>query len=331
MRCPHCYASAGEQSPLELTTEEARDLIDQLASAGVFRIAFSGGEPLLRNDILELCEYATTKKIKTSITTNALQLTENLARRLHDCGVDTIQVNLEGADRKTHDKVRPGTFDKTLSAIKMLTEIGLNPLVGTVVTRSNLEEVPKIYEISESLGAYSYRLLRLIPTGRGKNEMHNTLTKPDYERFMRLYTEMRSKKEKTKLIIGCYWCFAQLLCNIDVHSRPCGGGISICSMTPDGYVIPCSLFSDPALVSKLPVDNVRDRDFKDIWMNSGVMKAMRSVPESLVGKCSSCIHKDICAGGCRAETCSLTGNLFESDPMCWHDSIAPGRGISIEA
>jgi radical SAM protein with 4Fe4S-binding SPASM domain len=325
MRCPHCYASAGKRSLLELTTEESKALIDQLASAGVFRIAFSGGEPLIRKDILELCEYATKKKIKTSITTNATLLTESLAKKLYDCGVDTVQVNLEGAHRKTHDQVRPNTFDKTLSAAKMLKEIGFNVLVGTVVTRSNLEEVPEIYKIAESLGAYSYRLLRLIPTGRGKNQIHNTLTKPYYQRFMQLYREMRTKKKKTELILGCYWCFAQLLCCIKVYSRPCGAGISICSMTPDGYVIPCSLFSDPTIVATLPVNNIRDKDFKEIWMNSEVMKAMRAVPESLIGKCSFCIYKNVCSGGCRAETYSLTGNLFESDPMCWFNPIAPKR------
>lgn len=122
LRCRHCYASAGKALDDELTTEEALDLFDRLAKLGVAVIAFSGGEPLSRPDILQLISHARDQGIYVALATNGTLITPKRAEELRKAGAEYVQISIDGADAKTHDEFRgiPGAFDRTIEGVKML-------------------------------------------------------------------------------------------------------------------------------------------------------------------------------------------------------------------
>src|SRR5271157_182196 len=169
LMCKHCYQDAQKKLPDELSTEEAKRMIDQLASAGVIVLAFSGGEPLMRKDFFEIAEYADGKGLYLSLATNGTLITGEIAKKLKESGIEYVEISLDGKDASTHDGFRgvQGMFERSVEGIKSCVAQGLYTCIATTPTKQNIRDIPRIYELACELKAARLVLFNFIPTGRG--------------------------------------------------------------------------------------------------------------------------------------------------------------------
>jgi len=190
LRCKHCYENAGSKNRPELSTDEARQVLETLskiAGIGLPALSFSGGEPLARKDFFELASYAKKRIGYVSMASNGTLITKDNAKRIKDAGVDYVEISVDGASPEVHDDFRgiPGTFERTIKGVKNCVEEGLDTCMATVLHRDNLAELDRIIGLAKQLGV---RLMHFnyVPTGRAKSYVELDLT-PD-ERFHVLET-----------------------------------------------------------------------------------------------------------------------------------------------
>jgi len=189
LRCVHCYESAGVKDDDELSTEEALKGIDILADAGVLILAFSGGEPTIRQDILQLIKHSSDRGMFTAIATNALLFSSRKKiQEFKKAGLQFAQISLDGLKPETHDRFRgvPGCFEKTVRGIKNCVAEGLFVEVATTATQFNYKEIPDMIDFAAKLGASWFMLYNFVPTGRGVEIMASDLTPDQREDVLKL-------------------------------------------------------------------------------------------------------------------------------------------------
>ncbi|MBC7130508.1 radical SAM protein [Candidatus Bathyarchaeota archaeon] len=182
LKCKHCYEEAGEGRRMELTTEEAKQVIDRLsktAGIGLPALSFSGGEPLARKDFFELASYAKKRIPYISVASNGTLITRDNAKKLKDAGVDYVEISIDGASPKVHDDFRgiPGAFERALEGVKNCVEEGIDTCIATVLHRENFIEAEKILQMAKELGV-RFIHFNYIPTGRAKKYVELDLS-PD--------------------------------------------------------------------------------------------------------------------------------------------------------
>lgn len=187
LKCKHCYGNAGSEKHLELTTEEAKQVIDKLsktAEVGLPALSFSGGEPLARKDFFELAAYAKKRIPYVSIASNGTLLTKDNAKKAKDAGVDYVEISIDGASPQTHDEFRgiPGAFERAIQGVKNCVEEGIDACIATVLHRDNLAEMEKILQLAKDLDV-RFMHFNFIPTGRAKEHVELDLT-PDERLFV---------------------------------------------------------------------------------------------------------------------------------------------------
>lgn len=339
LACSHCYINAAKEnqskpSADELTTEQGKMLIDQIAEVSRPMLVLSGGEPLLRKDIFELIRYGTEKGLKMAMGSNGSLIDSNIAKKLKDAGIKTISISLDSTIPEKHDEFRgvKGSWQKAIDAIKVLRENGILVQVNTTLTQDNYNEIDDLMTLSEKLGVENFHLFFLVPTGRGKKIAD--ITPAMYENMIK---DNLNKISRHKLNVR-HSCAPQFMriakdMNIDMRQwiRGCIAGMYYCRIFPNGEVTPC-----PYLPVKL--GNVKQKSFKEIWFNSEIFKALRN-PDTLKGKCGACEYKIIC-GGCRArayglssdfidycgdlhEPTELKGDYLKEDPWCVYQPKNP--------
>lgn len=324
LKCLHCYSNAGSSLPNELTTLELRHLIDQMASMKTFRVIFGGGEPLLRDDILELIKHASENRIVPILTTNGMLIDEEIAHGLRKAGLRIAQITLNSAKAESHDQIAgcSGAFNKALEAAKLLTKNEIYVLIATVVMSCNLKEIPSILKLASEIHAPAYRLVRFIPIGRGRTHSELNLNPEGYKDLVEIFLRERSNY-LSSLSIEFDETFTFLMPLVPVEedwqSKPlgCPAAKTLCAVSPTGEVSPCTLFSETSLLVKLECDNVREKNFKEIWIESKPLDKLRRIT-GFQGKCMECKFLHFCGGGCRGIAFSHTGDLLQSDPLCPH-------------
>jgi len=182
LRCKHCYENAGDSVLPELTTDEAKQVIDvlsKLAGVGLPALSFSGGEPLARKDFFELAAYAKKHIPYISIASNETLITKDAAKKLRDTGVDYVEISVDGATPQTHDEFRgvPGAFERTIQGVKNCVEEGMDTCIATVLHRDNIAELDKLISLAKKLDV-RFIHFNYIPTGRAKAYAELDLT-PD--------------------------------------------------------------------------------------------------------------------------------------------------------
>jgi len=208
LRCKHCYENAGGKKRAELSTDEAKQVLDMLskiAGIGLPALSLSGGEPLARKDFFELAAYARKRIGYVSIASNGTLITRDNAKKIKDAGVEYVEISVDGATPQVHDDFRgiPGAFERTMKGVKNCLEEGLDTCIATVLHRDNMAELDKIIGVAKQLDV---RLMHFnyIPTGRAKAHVELDLT-PD-ERLHVLETigkeiiglYLRAKEEELK-------------------------------------------------------------------------------------------------------------------------------------
>ena len=306
MKCSHCYINATDKKlDDELTTKEAKNVIDQIHQVSSPLLILSGGEPLLRQDIFELIEYGSKKGLKIGLGSNGYLIDEDMAKKLKAAGIATVSISIDSNIPAQHDEFRgvTGAWDKAVNACKALRNNGILVQVNTTLTHDNYNQIDDIMTLAESIGVENFHLFFLVPTGRGVK-----LTDISPEKYEEMITNTFAKVHKHRLNVkpSCAPQFMRIAQGMGLDMRQwvrgCLAGMHYCRIYPNGDVTPC-----PYLPIKL--GNIREQSFKDIWFNSEVFKNLRNL-DTLKGKCGACEYKTLC-GGCRARAYGLSSDFID--------------------
>lgn len=323
-RCLHCSSNSGQPMPGELDTREALDMLDQLAGCGVVDLAVSGGEPLLRRDLLEVVAHAKRLGMRVGIGTNGARLSEAQARALADLELDRLQVSLDGVGA-AHDRLRrwPGLFERALRTIARARDAGLRVHVCFTITRFNVDEIDDMAALAMREGVKRLNLSRFVATGRGTS----VLELPDAA-WQDVIRRCQALRERVGPGLEVVTHLAQQVL-VDDHAAcmpgfiGCQAGVAQGCIQADGTVFPCVLLP-------VAIGNVRTQRFAELWQGSPILRALRD-RSLLQGQCGTCGLRARC-GGCRAVAYARTGNMFASDPRCWlTGSSPPGPEVALPA
>lgn len=257
-RCLHCSSNSARRLPDELNTAEARNLMDQFAEAGVVDLAVSGGEPLLRLDLLEVIAHARWRGISVGVGSNGAKLTDQQAAQLVALGVNRFQVSLDGP-AESHDRLRcwPGLFDRAVATLRRAQQAGLRTHVCCTINRLNLDQLPALTEFVAGIGVRRLNFSRYVPTGRGTDSLD--LSPVEWRRVVEQCADLKKQYRGRLEIVG--HLAQEILVDPDVQEMPgfigCQAGIGQGCVTANGTVYPCVLLP-------IPVGNIREQSFRDI-------------------------------------------------------------------
>lgn len=306
MKCSHCYINATDSKlENELSTEEAKRLMDQIYEVSRPLLILSGGEPLLRPDIFELIRYGSKIGLKMGLGSNGSLIDEATAKKLKDAGIATVSISLDSNVPSEHDEFRgvSGAWEKAVEACKALRRNNVLVQVNTTLTQQNYNQIDDIMALAESIGVENFHLFFLVPTGRGTKIAD--ISPLQYEEMI-TRTFARTANHTLNVRPSCAPQFMRIAKDMGLDMRQwirgCIAGMYYCRVYPNGDITPC-----PYLPIKL--GNVREKSFKEIWFNSDVFKALRN-PDMLRGKCGACEHRALC-GGCRARAYGLSSDFID--------------------
>ncbi len=292
LQCVHCGASK-EKYANELSTDEILHVIDDLAKMKVNMFAVTGGEPLLRNDLFEILCHASKKGIVTGIASNGFLITKDVAAKIKDIGVSSIQISIDGT-KETHNKIRnsPSSFDKAVSAITYLIEAKI-PLiqVATTITTSNISELDEIKQLLLKLKVKHWRIGIIMPIGRATDKDLML----DAEQLKWLLDFVKQNKHVLNISIGENLPYL-LEYEESIRDGPvlCPVGITACCIGVDGNVRGCPEQPD---TQEFIEGNIKEKSITSIWQNGFKRYRLNTIlKEDHV--CSVCKDKYKCFGGC---------------------------------
>lgn len=310
LKCEHCYRDAGGKDVNELSTGEGKDLLDEIAKAGFKIVILSGGEPLLRKDVFELISHAASVGLRPVLGTNGVLFTPEIVTKLKAAGAARVGISLDSKDFRVHDDFRKqeGAWQKTVQAMRICKEVGMDFQVHTTVTRRNYKEIIEITDFVAALGAKAHHVFFLVPTGRGKDISEVFIGAKEIQEVLE---KLLNKQKETSLELKpvCAPQFIPLAKKMGVDlrfQRGCLAGTGYCCILPNGDVHPCPYLP-------LKAGNAREEKFSLIWKNSEVFKKLRSLEYS--GACGSCFNKGSC-GGCRARAYYASADYMAQDGEC---------------
>lgn len=295
LRCMHCYSDSGAHRKDELTVEEIKGFIDQLADIGVLAIAFSGGEPLCHPRLFELIEYARRKPLTVTLSTNGTLITPEVVTKLKELEVCRVDVSIDGPDAETHDQFRrvKGAFEKTVQGVTLLVNAGITVDASVCINRFNYKKVKHILELLHNVGVNDFKVWPIRFTGR-----------PDEEDFFVTPEEFREVMEAVR-----EYEFEELGKAGKEEYRystleNCGIGSTRLVIKSNGVVTPCLSFEED-----VSLGTIREQSIADIWNNSPLLKRLRSMSVFKTEICKDCELALVCKGGCIAETYRGTGKF----------------------
>jgi AdoMet-dependent heme synthase len=331
LACVHCRACAQpKRNPLELSLDEGKRLIDEIAQMQVPVFVLTGGDPIKRPDLFELIRYATQAGVRVSLTPSATPLlTRQVIQQFKQCGLARLAVSLDGSHAQVHDEFRgmSGSFDRTMEAIEWANEIGLPVQINTTFSSRNVEDFDNIARLIERKRIALWSVFFLVPTGRGK--IDDLLSAEEFEAvFAKLYKLSRRARFHIKTTEGQH--YRRYVLQQQVAERRSGTApVAIAAeKVPDtigrapqglndgkGFVFVSHLGEVfPSGFLPLSAGNVRTESLNTIYRESLLFQQLRD-PEQLGGKCGTCEFKHVC-GGSRARAYALTGDPLAEEPCC---------------
>ncbi|MFE5028195.1 mycofactocin radical SAM maturase [Streptomyces sp. NPDC056656] len=308
LSCAHCLSSSGRRDPRELTTAEAKAVIDEMEAMQVFYVNVGGGEPTVRPDFFELLDYATAHHVGVKFSTNGVRITPEVARRLAANDYVDVQISLDGATPEVNDAVRgAGSYDTALRAMHNLADAGMkNFKLSVVCTRHNIPQMDEFKAIADQYGA-QLRLTRLRPSGRGADvwdELHPT---PAQQRELYDWLVAHGDQVLTGDSFFHLSAYGKALPGLNL----CGAGRVVCLIDPIGDVYACPF----AIHDDFLAGNVRQEGgFARVWRESELFLDLREPQTG--GACASCSFYDTCKGGCMAAKFFTGLPLDGPDPEC---------------
>jgi mycofactocin radical SAM maturase len=308
LACVHCLSSSGRRDPNELSTEEARAIIDELERMQVFYVNIGGGEPTIRKDFWDLLDYATAHHVGVKFSTNGSRITPEIATRLAANDYVDVQISLDGATPEINDKVRgAGSYVTAVGAMENLAAAGMsNFKISVVVTRENVSQLDDFKAIAERYDA-QLRLTRLRPSGRGADVWDDLHPTADQQRELYHWLMSHGENVLTGDSFFHLSAFGEALPGLNL----CGAGRVVCLIDPVGDVYACPFAIHDAFLA----GNVRSPGgFAGVWRESELFQDLRK-PQS-AGLCGSCTFYDSCRGGCMAAKFFTGLPLDGPDPEC---------------
>jgi mycofactocin radical SAM maturase len=308
LECVHCLSSSGRRDPRELTTAEAKAVIDELRELQVFYINIGGGEPMIRRDFFELVEYSVANGIGVKFSTNGAFIDAEKARRLTAMDYLDIQISLDGTDAATNDAVRgAGSYATARRAMDHLAEAGFGPFkISVVVTRHNVDQLDEFKALADGYGA-QLRVTRLRPSGRGADSWHEL--HPTNAQQHQIYRWLLAHGDN--VLTGDSFFHLNALGEPLPGLNMCGAGRVVCLIDPIGDVYACPF----VIHDQFKAGSVRDAGgFTAVWRESDLFRELRE-PQS-AGACASCGSYDACQGGCMAAKFFTGLPLDGPDPEC---------------
>jgi len=292
LNCLHCGASK-EHYDNELSTVQVKGFIDQLARLRVRTFAVTGGEPLLRKDLIELLTHASRLGIKTGVATNGFILDENKARELKAAGVSSIQISLDGdADTHNHIRQNPHAFDRAVQALRYCRKAGIQLLtVSTVVTGMNQDKLEHIKQLLLDEGINQWKIIPLMPIGRAEKS-NLQIDKPALKQLLEFISQAR---RQIPILLGENLTY---LGRDEARYRTkvtyCPVGISACCLGTDGKIRGCpEMPDDPRFIE----GSILEQSFDEIWQKGFKPYRNQSLREQ-DPLCGACSLWDKCRGGC---------------------------------
>lgn len=335
LKCRHCYMSSDAQKYAgELTTEEAKQFIDDLADFKVPVLLFSGGEPLMRKDFFELAEYAAAKGIRPTLSTNGTLITREVAEKIKKIGVGYVGISLDGL-QEVNDKFRgkEGAFQAAMEGIQNCVAVGQRVGLRFTINHHNIQELDRIFDFIEEKGINRVCFYHLVYSGRGNAMMDEDVTPEESRRAMdtiirrtRDFEERGLEKEILTVDNHCDGVYMYLKAREEGREELAeqmknfismnGGnrsGIAFAEVDPQGYVHPDQFTQHHTF------GNVRERKFGDIWtdLSHPILAGLKDRKPLLKGRCAKCRFLDNCNGNFRTRAEATTGDFWESDPACY--------------
>ena len=334
LKCVHCYAKALEEDGSDaISTEQGKAIIDDLSAYGAPVMLFSGGEPLVRKDLVELAHYATGKGMRAVISTNGTLITKEKARELKSVGLSYVGISLDGGE-EVHDRFRkvPGSFKKALQGIENCQAEGLKVGLRFTINKRNAGEVPKLFDLVRDLEVPRICFYHLVYSGRGSELMKEDLDHAETRAVVDLimdrtrelfeqgkpkevltvdnhadgpYVWMRLLREDPKRAAEVF----ELLQYNDGNNS--GRGIGCISW--DGQVHADQFWRNHTF------GNVLERPFSAIWDDAGIelLAKLKNKKAHVGGRCAKCRFLNICGGNFRARAEAWHGDVWAEDPACY--------------
>ncbi len=334
LNCLHCYARS-EKRPFngELDTNEARHFIDDLAAFRVPVLLFSGGEPLMREDIHELVEYAASRGLRATISTNGTLIDGKTARKFKKAGISYVGVSLDGIGT-AHDQFRgqKGAFDEALTGINHCLSAGLKVGLRFTVTRHNLSQVPDMFRLIKEEGIPRVCFYHLVYSGRGIQIIEEDITPGEKRALLDLIAQQvqvmdaeGTMKEVLTVDNHADGVYLYLKMKAEDHAAAeriwrlismNGGnrsGMAISAVDSQGFVHPDQFTPDHAF------GNVRERSFGEIWTDTShpLLRGLKDRKPLLKGRCGRCRWLSVCNGNLRSRAEAVYGDFWASDPGCY--------------
>lgn len=336
--CVHCRADAQHhRDPQELSTDEAKALVDRIRAFGNPILVFTGGDPMMRSDLFEIIAYASQSGLRCSLTPTATELaTKERLILARDAGIKRIALSLDAPDAAIHDDFRrvPGSWDRTMGILRNALSIGLAAQINTTVTRRNLELLPDMVKFVKEAGAVQWSLFFLVPTGRA--DAADMISPEEHERVFNWLYDLSLKggfdvKATAAPMYRRVAIERKRACSGTINESFQGAGFQYA----DGLDRPVKGVNDgrgflfishrgeimPSGFLPIPAANVREADIVEVYRNHALFRELRD-PELLKGRCGICEYKVVC-GGQRGRAYAMTGDWLETDSACVYQ---PGGG-----
>ena len=344
LRCVHCYASALAQSDEhELTAEQGYDLIEDLSAYGVPVILFSGGEPLMKRDLLKLARFAADRGIRAVLSTNGTLIDEQMAIKMKDAGIAYAGISIDGLE-KVNDRFRgvKGAFTAAINGIKNCQKVGLKVGLRFTISKVNADQVPGIFDLIEEMDIERACFYHLVYSGRGSGLKDQDLAHEDTRRIVDYIIDrtkaMHDKGLQREILTvdnhadGCYLYLrmvkegnprAEDVLKLLTMNGGNSSGEGIACVSWDGTVYADQFWREHSF------GNILSRPFSAIWsdFSNPLLMQLREKKTHVRGRCAACRWLDICGGNFRARAEAVTGDIWGEDPACYltDEEIGEGR------
>jgi len=341
LRCVHCYSQSQNKAyPGELTTVEGKAFIDDLAAFSCPVILFSGGEPLMRQDLPELVRHATDRGIRAVISTNGTLINGDFANTFRRFGLSYVGVSLDGL-RETHDRFRgvPGAFDEAMAGIRTCLAEGIKVGVRFTINRRNAADIPAIFDLIEAENIPRACFYHLVYTGRGSKLIEEDLNHTEARAVLDLILD------RTRLLFDRG--LEKEILTVDNHADGPYVYLRLLRESPDraadvlellkmnegnssGHGIGCVSWDGEVHADQFWRDvsfgNIRRRPFSEIWTDTSndLMARLKDKKRFVTGRCARCRWLDICGGNFRARAEAATGDMWAPDPACFLTDLEIG-------
>lgn len=334
LKCIHCYAHAKDKAfKNELSTDEGKALLDDLAQFGAPVILFSGGEPFIRKDLPELARYAVERGMRAVVSTNGTLITPERARIFKEIGLSYVGISLDGME-EVNDRFRgvKGAFQAALKGIRNSQEAGLKVGLRFTMNRLNAAEIPAIFDLLEDLDVPRICFYHLVYAGRGSKLVEEDLvheeTRAAVDLIMDRTKDLHDRgKPKEVLTVDNHadgpYLYLRLLKEDPERAK---GVLELLKMNEgnsSGRGIGCVSWDGSVYADQFwrhySFGNVRERPFSEIWTDTSnsLMKKLKDKKRYVKGRCAQCRWLDICAGNFRVRPEAVTGDLWAADPACY--------------